>query len=81
MPIVVYPQEYHLDLSNECVQQAIQPSCVANLGHYTQTFQFFFHTMFIGTSGFYYFIPLSLILTIPGDHKGSAEQKLLALFS
>ena len=37
--------------------------------------------MFIGTYGFYHFIPLSVTLTLAGGHKVSTKQNLLASFS
>ena len=37
--------------------------------------------MFLGTIDFNHFIPLSLTLTLPGGHKVSAKQNLLASFS
>ena len=53
-----------------------------NVGHYTQIFQrnIFIPAMPIGTVEFYHFIPLSLILTLTGDLKVNAKQKLLAYF-
>ena len=62
-------------------------SCLAkkksNIGHSTQTVlrNFFLPAMLIGTIHFYHFIPLSLTLTVPGGHKVSAKQYLLASFS
>ena len=54
-----------------------------NIGHYTQTVQqiFFTPAMLIGTMDFCHFIPLSLTLTLPGGHKVSTKQNLLASFS
>ena len=37
--------------------------------------------MVIGTFDFYHLIPLLLTSTLPGGHKVSAKQKLMALFS
>ena len=37
--------------------------------------------MLIGTIDFYHLIPLSLTLTLPGGHKVSAKQNLLASYS
>ena len=70
-----------------CVCQAGWPAVLHgknfNIGHYMQTVQpkFLIPAMFIGTIGFYHFIPLSLILTLPGCHRVSAKQNLLASFS
>ena len=56
-----------------------------NIGDYTQTVQpnVFILAMLIGIIDFstYHFRRLSLTLTLPGDHKVSVKQKLLALFS
>ena len=40
--------------------------------------QFFISAMLIGTIDLYHFIRLSLTLTMPGGHKVSASQNLLA---
>ena len=37
--------------------------------------------MLIGTVDFFYFIPLSLTLILPGGHEVSPKQNLLASFS
>ena len=54
-----------------------------NVGHYTQTVQpdLFMPAMFIGTIDFYHFIPLSLTLNLPWNHKVSMKQNLLASVS
>ena len=69
-----------------CVQPASWPAILRgrnfNTGHSMQTFQslFFIPAMLIGTIDFYHFLPLSLALTLPGSHKVSAKQNLLASF-
>ena len=64
-----------------CVCPAGRLACVTNVRHNTQTVQpdLFVPAMFIGTIDFYLFIPLSL--TLPGGHRASAKQSLLASFS
>ena len=54
-----------------------------NILHYRQTVHsnFFIPVMLLDTIDFYHFIPLSLTLTLPGGHKVSAKQNLLASFS
>ena len=42
---------------------------------------FFIAAMLIGTIDFYHFVPLSLILILPGGHKVNAKQNLLSSFS
>ena len=42
---------------------------------------FLLPAMLIGTIDFYHFMPLSLTLTLPGAHKVSTKQILLASFS
>ena len=78
------PCEYHVDLCNE--SSTCPPVLYGknfNVGQYMQTFQptFFIPALLIGTIGFYHFIPLSLTLTLPGGHKVSTKQNLLASFS
>ena len=52
------------------------------VGHCTQTFQpnCFISAMLLGIVHFYHFLPLSLTLTLPGGHKVSTKQNLLASF-
>ena len=55
-----------------------------NFVHYMQTVKpiFFISAVLIGTIDFFYhLIPRSLTLTLPGGHKVSAKQNLLASFS
>ena len=56
-----------------------------NIGHYTLTFPpvLFILTMLevIGTIDFYYFVSLSMILTLARGHKVIATQNLLASFA
>ena len=54
-----------------------------NVGHYMQTFQPDVCTpaMLIGTVDYYYFIPLSLTLSLLGGHKVNAMRNILASFS
>ena len=52
-----------------------------NAGYYTQTVQPNCSYLPIGTIDFYHFILLLLTLTLPGGHKDSAKQNLLASFS
>ena len=61
-------------------------SCMAktfNIGHYRQTVQpnFVIPAILVGTIDFYHGIPLLLTLTLPGGHKDSAKQDILASFS
>ena len=54
-----------------------------NDGHYTQTVQpnLLIPVVFIGNVDFYHFVLLSLTLILPGGHKVSAKQNMLASFS
>ena len=54
-----------------------------NIGHYMQTVQpnFVIPVMLIGTIDFYYFISLSLTLTLPRGCNVSVKQNLFASFS
>ena len=82
------PQKYHRhkDLCKGLCSASWSPVLRGkqlNVRHYTQTVQpnSFLPSMLIGMIDFYHFIPLSLILTLPGDHKVSAKQNLLASLS
>ena len=65
-----------------CVCPSVLCGKSFNTGHGTQTFQpvLLIPAMLIGTMDFYHFIPLSLTLTLPGGHKVSTKQSLLASF-
>ena len=54
-----------------------------SIGHCLQTEQpnFFIPAVLIDTINLYDFIPLSLTLTLPGDHKVRTKQNLLTSFS
>ena len=87
----VDPYKYHMDLCNESCWSAkpyVRPSWFGknlNIGHYMHwtlhVTTFFTPDKLIGTIDFYYCIPLSLTLTLPGGRKVSSKQKLLSLFS
>ena len=53
-----------------------------NIWHYTKTFQInvFRPAMLISTIDFYRVIPLSMTLTLTGDHKVGTKRNLLASF-
>ena len=62
-----------MDLCSESyIQPASWPSWVAKFWNITRKLP--------GTIDFYHFIPLSLALTLPGGHKVSAKQNVLASF-
>ena len=52
-------------------------------GYYAQAFQlnYFMPAVLMGTIDLYHLTPLSLTLTLAGDHKVSAKQNMLASFS
>ena len=54
-----------------------------DVGHFTQTVQpvLFILAMLTGTIDFHHFILLSLIMSLPGGHKVSTQQRFFALFS
>ena len=76
------PYEYYMDLCYElCL--SIKHGKNFKVGYYMQTSRpnLFIPAILIGTIDFYHFILLSLTLTLPGGHKVSAKQILLASFS
>ena len=78
--------ENHMNLCDESCSSGRsdgRPSCVAinlTLGITHKQFnQFIFlPAMLIRTIAFYHYVPLSLTLTLPGGHKVSAKQNVLA---
>ena len=65
------------------VRPSVRPFCVTknfNVEHYAQTFQpkFLIPAMLIGTTDFYNFMPLAVILILDGGHKFSSKQNLFA---
>ena len=76
------PYEYHKDIRNESCSSG-PLSCMAKIGHHTQTFQpnFFIPAQLLGTIDFYHVILLSLTMIVPGGHKVSVNQNVLASFS
>ena len=56
-------------------------SCLTLIANFAARFIHTCHAYTIGTIDLQHFIPLSVILTLPGCHKVSAKQNLLASFS
>ena len=93
--LVLKPFLIHMSITCICAlsrvrlagrSQAVRTSCVAkpltlDITHKLLNQFSFIPAMLIDTIVFYHLIPLSLILTLPGGHKVSAKQNLLASFS
>ena len=81
-----YSYEYHIDLCNESCSSGWPAGHLVwqkfDVAHCRQAVQpiFFILVMLIGTMDFYHFVPLYVILTLPGSHNVSTKQNLLASF-
>ena len=80
-----YPYEYHMNLCHESCSSGLPAEQPAVCLGVAETLALditgkLFNQIVIPTIDFYHLMPLSMTLTVPGSHKVSAEQNLLASF-